>query len=103
MLLTLIKKQKTRFGWRAELIETNHLTGNRHLADVHICFEDWPLELIFLVTVPRSGIWIQGRPTDWHWSNAHERQAVEEYLWYVQSIREEIRLEVTHTRPHFDE
>ena len=95
MLLTLIKTRETRYGIHAVLIETNHIFGDKTLSDVYIPIEDEPLELIYSVTIPKSGIWLQGRRTHWLWPNSNRRKQVEAYLQVVQSTREEIRLEVT--------
>ena len=95
MLLTLIKTKETRYGVHAVLIETNHVFGDKRLADIYIPLEEVPLDLIYLVTIPRSGIWLQGRPTHWLWQNRETRKEVEAYLQVIQSTREEIRLEVT--------
>ena len=95
MLLTLIKTKETRYGVHAVLIETNHVFGDKRLADVYIPLEEVPLDLIYLVSIPRSGIWLQGRPTHWLCQNRETRKEVEAYLQIIQSTREEIRLEVT--------
>ena len=95
MLLTLIKTRTTRYGVHAILVETNHIFGDKHLADLYIPLDEVPLDLIYLVTVPRSGIWLQGRRTHWLWHNRIKRKEVEAYLQVIQSTREEIRLEVT--------
>ena len=95
MLLTLIKTRETRYGIHAVLIETNHIFGDKMLAELYIPQEEIPLELIYRVTVPRSGINLQGRPTHWLWPNRERRKTVESYLRIIQSSREEIRLDVT--------
>ena len=95
MLLTLIKTRETRYGVHAVLIETNHIFGDKKLAEVYIPLDEVPLELIYLVSVPKSGIWLQGKRTRWLWPNRVTRRAVEAYLQVIQSTREEIRLEVT--------
>jgi len=95
MLLTLIKTRETRYGVHAVLIETNHIFGDKKLADVYIPLDEVPLELIYLVSVPRSGIWLQGKRTRWLWPNRIKRKEVQAYLQVIQSTREEIRLEVT--------
>jgi len=95
MLLTLIKTRTTRYGVHAVLIETNHIFGDKHLAEVYIPQEDVPLDLIYRVSIPRSGIWLQGKKTHWLWPNRIKRKEVETYLQVIQSTREEIRLEVT--------
>ena len=95
MLLTLIKTRETRYGVHAVLIETNHIFGNKNLAEVYIPLDEVPLELIYRVSVPKSGIWLQGKRTQWLWPNRIKRKEVEAYLQVFQSTREEIRLEVT--------
>ena len=95
MLLTLIKTKETRYGVHAVLIETNHIFGDKHLADVYIPVEEVPLELIYRVSIPRSGIWLQGKRVHWLWANRETRKEVEAYLQVIQSTHEEIRLEVS--------
>ena len=95
MLLTLIKTRETRYGVHAVLTETNHIFGDKHLADVYIPIEEVPLDLIYRVSVPKSGIWLQGKRAQWLWPNRIKRKEVETYLQVIQSTREEIRLEVT--------
>ena len=94
MLLTLIKTHRTRYGWCADLIEVNHLTGNRLLAQVHLEYDEWPLELIYPIHLTQSGIYIRRQRICWHWRNKNDRENVEAYLLYVQQIREEIYLDV---------
>ena len=95
MLLTLIKTKETRFGIHAVLVETNHIFGDKHLANIYIPLDEVPLELIYHVTIPHSGIWLQGKRTRWLWQNRETRREVEAYLRVIQKSREEIRLEVT--------
>lgn len=95
MLLTLIKTRETRYGVHAVLMETNHIFGDKRLAEVYIPLDEVPLELIYRVSIPRSGIWLQGRRTRWLWPNRERRRMVETYLRTIQTTREEIRLEVT--------
>ena len=95
MLLTLIKTRETRYGVHAVLRETNHIFGDKHLADVYIPIEEVPLDLIYRVSVPKSGIRLQGKRAQWLWPNRIKRKEVEAYLQVIQSTREEIRLEVT--------
>ena len=95
MLLTLIKTRETRFGVHAVLMETNHLFGDKQLAEVYIPLEEVPLNLIYLVSIPRSGIWLHGKKTRWLWQNRNVKRAVVLYLQMIQQTREEIRLEVT--------
>ena len=95
MLLTLIKTRTTRFGVHAVLIETNHIFGDKFLSDIYIPLEEEPLDLIYRISVPRSGINLQGQPAHWLWPNRIKRKEVEKYLQVIQSTREEIRLEVT--------
>ena len=96
MLLTLIKTRETRYGFHAVLIETNHVFGDKKLSEVYIPLDAMPLELIYRVTIPKSGICLQGHPTQWLWPCRSRRKAVEAYLRVVQSSREEIRMEITH-------
>ena len=49
----------------------------------------------YRVSIPRSGIWLQGKRTRWLWPNRETRRRVEAYLQVIQQSREEIRLEVT--------
>ena len=95
MLLTLIKTKETRYGVHAVLIEKNRLWGDKHLANLYIPLEEVPLDLIYRVSIPRSGIWLQGKRTQWLWQNRETRRRVEGYLQVIQSTREEIRMEVT--------
>ena len=95
MLLTLIKTRETRYGVHAVLVETNHIWGDKHLADVYIPLEEVQLELIYRVSITRSGIWLQGKKVRWLWPNRETRREVEAYLQVIQQSREEIRLEVT--------
>lgn len=94
MLLTLAKKRKTRYGWQALLIDTNHLTGDRLLAQIHIWFCDWPLPLFYPVNITRSGIHIRGKRLKCTWKKAEEKQFTEQYLRCIQKSREEIFIEV---------
>ena len=95
MLLTLIKTRETRYGVHAVLVETNHIFEDKFLSDIYIPLEEVPLNLIYRVSIPKSGIWLQGRRTQWLWPNRIKRKEVEAYLQVIQSTREEIRLEVT--------
>ena len=67
MLLKLIKTRPFISGTHAELWEINHLTGNRHLADLFILNEHLPPELIYRVTVNCRGICVAGKPIGWQW------------------------------------
>ena len=95
MLLTLIKTRETRYGVHAVLVETNHICGDKHLADVYIPLEEVQLELIYRVSITRSGIWLQGKKARWLWPNRERHREVEAYLQVIQQSHEEIRLEVT--------
>ena len=95
MLLTLIKTKETRYGVHAVLMETNHIVGDKQLAEVYIPIEERPLDLIYRVNIPRSGIWLQRKKTQWLWPNRETRRTVEVYLQAIEKSREEIRLEVT--------
>ena len=99
MLLTLIKTKETRFGVHAILYETNHIWGDKQLAEVYIPLEEVPLELIFRVNISKSGIWLQGHKTQWLWPNREVRKRVEAYLQVIQLRREEVRMEVTNYDP----
>ena len=94
MLLTLIKTHRTRYGWCADLIEVNHLTGNRFLAKVHVADDEFPLELIYPLHITKSGIYIRRQRIEWYWRNKDDYHKVEAYLLEVQKIREEIYLDV---------
>ncbi len=87
-------------GTHCEVWEINHLTGNRHLADVFVLNEHMPLELIYQLTVTWRGICIQGRQCGWQWESGRTEQAVTKYLKVVQEIREEIRIEVCQPEPY---
>ena len=94
MLLTLIKTRKTRYGWQSQLIETNHLTGDKLLAQVHLWFDDWPLPLIYPIHITRSGIHIRDKPLRCTWKKAEDRRATEGYLRRIQKSRVENFLDV---------
>ena len=89
MLLTLIKTKETRYGVHAVLMETNHIFGDKQLAEVYIPIEEIPLDLIYRVNIPRSGIWLQGKKTQWLWPNRETRRTVEVYLDFreIRSIK----------------
>ena len=57
--------------------------------------DEMPKELFYPVTVPHSGIWLQGKRTHWFWPDREKRKQVEIYLQRIQASHEEIRLEVT--------
>ena len=95
MLLTLIKTRKTRYGIHAVLIETNHLFGDKFLSEVYIPLDETPPDIIYRLTVTRSGIKLFGRAVHWLWPNRKRRKAVEIYLAAIQASLEEIRLDVT--------
>jgi len=96
MLLILIKKRTSRFGFFAELIEKNHLTGDRFLAEVLIRKGDWPLELFYPLTVTRSGIHIRDKTLNCWWPDTTIEQQILNYLCTIQKTGEEIILDVTH-------
>ena len=98
MLLKLIKTRPVQSGIHSELWEINHLTGNRHLANVFVLNELMPLDLIYRLTISVRGICIQGRQCGWDWTSPMER-LVTEYLLSVQTIREEIYIEVCEPEP----
>ena len=91
----LSPRQQKRYGVHAVLMETNHIFGDKQLAEVYIPIEEIPLDLIYRVNIPRSGIWLQGKKTQWLWPNRETRRTVEVYLQTIEKSREEIRLEVT--------
>ncbi len=95
MLLTLIKTRETRYGVYAVLIETNHVFGDKYLAEVYIPIDEVPQELIYRVSVPRSGMCLYGKHAPWLWPNREIRKQVESYLRGIESSGEEIRLEIT--------
>ena len=98
MLLKLIKTRSFISGTHCELWEINHLTGNRHLANVFVLNELMPLELIFRLTVTHSGICIQGRCCGWLWTAPMEKLVIE-YLRSVQAFHEDIYIEVAQPEP----
>ena len=61
MLLKLIKTRQYISGSHCEVWEINHETGNRLLGEVFVLNKHLPLELIYRVTVTRSGICFAGR------------------------------------------
>ena len=95
MLLTLIKTRETRYGIHAVLIETNHLWGDKFLSEMYIPQDENLLNLIYLLNVTKSGLWIHGKKIEWLWPNKQRRKEVETYLRSIQMSREEIRLDVT--------
>lgn len=99
MLLKLIKTREFISGCHCEVWEINHLTGNRLLGEVFVLNEHLPLELMYRVTVTRSGICFAGRHCGWMWENSRGEVAVTDYLRVVQECREEIRIEVCQPEP----
>ena len=95
MLLTLIKTRETRYGVYAVLIETNHVFGDKYLADLYIPLDEMPQALIYRVSIPRSGMCLYGKHVPWLWPNREIRKLVEGYLRGIESSGEEIRLEIT--------
>ena len=87
-------------GSHCELWEINHLFGNKHLANVFVLNEHLPLELIYRLTVHRTGIFIQSRQCGWQWETPTEELSVTDYLLSVQAIHEEIRIEVCVPEPY---
>ena len=100
MLLKLIKTRSFISGSHCEVWEINHLTGNRLLGEVFVLNEHLPLELIYRVTVTRSGICFAGRHCGFQWDSQRLETAVTEYLKVVQECREEIRIEVCEPEPN---
>ena len=99
MLLKLIKTRQFISGAHCEVWEMNHLTGNRLLANVFVLNEHLPLELIYRLTVHRTGIFIHDKQCGWQWDSQNVETAVTEYLQSVQEIHEEIRIEVCVPEP----
>lgn len=100
MLLKLIKTRQFISGSHCEVWEINHLTGNRLLGEVFVLNEHLPLELIYRLTVTKSGICFAGRHCGWMWQSERLEIAVTEYLKVVQECREEIRIEVCEPKPN---
>jgi hypothetical protein len=100
MLLKLIKTRQFISGAHCELWEINHLTGNKHMANVFVLNEHIPLELIYRLTIRHSGIFIQSQQCGWQWENPNEEKSVTDYLLSVQAIHEEIRIEVCVPEPY---
>ena len=96
MLLILIKRRQTRYFWHVELIEKNHLSGDKSLAMLKLKTEDMPLELFYLVSIPRSGIHLRGKSLVCRWESAKIRRKVLHYLRTIRHRGEEIYLEVSH-------
>lgn len=99
MLLKLIKNRQYISGAHCELWEINHLTGNKRLANVFVLNEHLHLELIYRLTVHRSGIFIRGQQCGWQWNNPNDEIAVTDYLLSIQAIHEEIRIEICVPEP----
>jgi len=99
MYLKLIKTRPFITGCHCELLEINHVTGNRHLGDVFVLNEHLPLELIYPLSITHRGIYLQGRHCGWVWDFPKMEKAVNDYLAFVQSTHEEIRVEVCQPEP----
>jgi hypothetical protein len=99
MLLKLIKTRQFISGAHCEVWEINHLTGNRHLANVFVLNEHLLQELIYRLTIHRTGIFIQGQQCGWQWDEPKEELTVTDYLLSVQAIHEEIRIEICQPEP----
>ena len=99
MLLKLIKTRSFISGSHCEVWEINHLTGNRLLGEVFVLNEHLPLELIYRVTVTRSGICFAGRHCGFQWESKKLEVMVTDYLRMIQECREEIRIEVCQPTP----
>lgn len=99
MLLKLIKTLPMPSGMHAEIVEVNSVTGNIHLADIFVLHEHLPSELIYPLTVTRRALYIRGREVGWQWPDRLTESSVMAYLCYVQSIREEIYLDVCDPDP----
>ena len=87
-------------GAHCEVWEINHFAGNKHLANVFVLNEHLQLELIYRLTVHRSGIFIRGHPCGWQWDNPEQETSVADYLLSVQAIQEEIRIEICQPEPY---
>ena len=99
MLLKLIKTRQFISGAHCEVWEISHLTGNRHLANVFVLNEHLLQELIYRLTIHRTGIFIQGQHCGWQWDEPKEELTVTDYLLSVQAIHEEIRIEICQPEP----
>ena len=102
MLLTLKKIRETRYGWHCRLEITNHIFGNRRLSDVFVPHDQMPLELIYPVSITRSGIWLRNQHIGWCWPKGRKRKVILR-LRSIQSSREEIRMEITKKRPKWSD
>ena len=100
MLLKLIKTRSFISGSHCEVWEINHVTGNRLLGEVFVLNEHLPLELIYRVTVTRSGICFAGRHCGFQWKSEKLEVMVTDYLRTIQECREEIRIEVCQPEPN---
>ena len=100
MLLKLIKTRSFISGSHCEVWEINHLTGNRLLGEVFVLNEHLPLELIYRVSVTRSGICFAGRHCGFQWKSEKLEVMVTDYLRTIQECREEIRIEVCQPEPN---
>ena len=100
MLLKLIKTRQFISGAHCELWEINHLFGNKLLAKMFVLNEHLPIELIYRLTIHRTGIFIHGQQCGWQWDDPSEEMSVTAYLLSVQAIREEIRIEVCIPEPY---
>ena len=98
MLLKLIKTRPMITGIHAQLWEINHLTGDRHLANLFILYENMPPDLFFPLTVSSRGILIRGQTVGWEWTAPMER-IVTDYLFEIYCSQEEIYLEVCQPTP----
>ena len=99
MLLKLIKTRSMHTGSHCELWEINPFAGNRLLCEVFVLAEHLPLELIYLVTVTRSGICFAGRHCVFQWESERQEVLATDYLRTIQASREEIRVEVCRPKP----
>ena len=100
MLLKLIKTRSFISGSHCEVWEINPLTGNRLLGEVFVLNEHLPLELIYRVSVTRSGICFAGRHCGFQWKSEKLEVMVTDYLRTIQECREEIRIEVCQPEPN---
>lgn len=99
MLLILIRNTRTRYAFHCTLVEKDPFVGERKLASVTESLNRCMLELIFPLSVTRSGICLMGTPVSWTWKDDRKKEYVENYLRQVLLSGEEIRLEITRPVP----
>lgn len=99
MLLKLIKAREMISGAHCEVWQIDTENHDRKLAKVFVLKELLPSELYYSLTISWRGICIQGRHCGWQWETPRDEQAVTDYLQAIQSLGEEIRIEVCKPRP----